>query len=151
MDDKGTSINTSRVFISGILFAVIGQIVHTLGAFAGMKYYLIPDYFPVWSKVMMPAAGPPPASFYAYSILFGLIVGMLFALVYSVIRNSVPGLTTAKKGIVYGLLVFLIAGFPTSLSLYLLINLPTALIVMWAAEGLIVNLLGGIVIAWLNK
>lgn len=144
-------ISLWRVFASGVLFAVIAQVVHTVCSFLGMSFYTNPDYFAVWSKIMMPTAGPPPASFYAYSILFGLLGGILFALVYAVLKGGIPVRSIAKRGLLYGFLIFLVGGIPGYLSLILLINLPFALVVLWALETLIIDLLGGIIVAWLNQ
>ena len=140
-------INAWRVFWAGVLFAVLAQIIHTVGAFLTMGYYTMPDYFAVWSNIMMPAAGPPPNSFYVYSIIVGIVSGILIALVYGVVKGSVPGRTAAKRGLNYGLLVFLVGGIPGYLSILLLINLPALLILYWAIETLIVNLVGGMIIA----
>jgi hypothetical protein len=136
-----------RIFGAGILYAIVAQVINTLGAFLSMGYYLMEEYFPVWSKVMMPAAGPPPSSFYVYSIGFGVLMGMLFALVYSVIKSGVPGKTAVKKGLVYGLLVFLVAGIPLYLTLYLLIYLPAGLLWIWAVSSLIAYLVSGVITA----
>jgi len=140
-------LNAFRIFWAGVLFAVLAQIVHTIGAYLSMSYYTMPQYFPVWSKIMMPTAGPPPTSFMLYSLLFGLISGILIALVYGVVKNSVPGNTAAKKGLNYGLLLFLVAGIPGYLSMLLLINLPAMLLLFWAFEMLIVDLIGCMIVA----
>ncbi len=145
------AINWKRVIIAGIVFVIIAQIVHTGFAFLSMDYYLDETYFPVWSKIMMPGPGPPPAEFMYYSIFFGLIGGILFALVYAVIGIHSPGNTVANKGLMYGFLIFLVAGIPGALSMFLLINLPAMLIVTWAIENLIIYLIGGVVTAKLVK
>ena len=137
-------ISVPRVIGAGIIFAAIGQIVHNLGSIMTMGFYLDPAYFPVWSRLMMPTAGPPPMTFFYYSMAFGIINGILLALVYAVIRNGVPGVRT-KRGATYGFLVFLVAGLPGTLSLYLLVNLPSALIAYWAFENLIIYVIGGAV------
>jgi hypothetical protein len=140
-----------RILAAGILYAIVSQVINTLGAFFSMGYYLMEEYFPVWSKVMMPAAGPPPSSFYVYSICFGVLMGMLFAIVYSVIKSGVPGRTAVKKGLVYGLLVFLVAGIPLSLTMYLLIYLPAGLLWIWAVTSLIAYLVSGVITAKICK
>ena len=145
------NINIWRVLISGVIFAVISQIVHTIGSIATMKYYLMGEYLPVWSRIMMPNAGPPPASFFAYGVAFALITGILLAIVYNMISKSISGKSAAKKGLMYGLLLFFAAGIPGALSMYLIINLPIALIISWTVEGLAIYLLGGMVIAKINK
>lgn len=140
-----------RVFLAGLLFAVLAQVIHTIGAYLTMSYYMMPEYFSIWSKIMMPTAGPPPTSFMVYSLLFSLISGILIALVYGIVKNSVPGKTTAKKGLNYGLLLFLVAGIPGYLSMLLLINLPALLLLYWVFETLILDLIGCIIIARIMK
>lgn len=140
-----------RVILAGILFAVLGQIVNTLSAFLTMSYYTNPAYFALWSKIMMPGPGAPPSSFYLYSILFAIIIGILVALVYGVLKNSVPGKMIAKKGLNYGLLVFLVGGIPGYLMMLLIINLPAGLVLSWAFSSLIIDLIGGMIIAWIMR
>lgn len=130
-----------------MVFAVIAQIVHTAGAMLMMKYYQDPAYFAVWSRLMMPAEGPPPPSFTYFSLSFGLVGGILFALVYDIVRSSFAGETYARKGLYFGALVFLVSGIPGFLSLYLLINLPAVLLLEWAFEGLLVDLAAGVAVA----
>lgn len=135
-----------KIILAVIVFAIISQVIHGIGVYLEMDYYLIEEYFPVWSKIMMPAAGPPP-TFYIYSIGFAVITGFFFMIVYGIVRNSIPGKTAVKKGLNYGFLIFLVGGLPGYLALILLINLPAILIVYWAIEGLITNLINGAVIA----
>lgn len=135
-------LSVARVIVAGVVFAIISQLIHSLGSIPTMGFYTDPTYFHVWSKVMMPAEGPPPTSFFYHSITFGIITGILLASAYAIIRGGVPG-TGTKRGLIYGLLVFMAAGVPSSLSLYLLINLPPALIAYWALENLAIYLIGG--------
>lgn len=128
---------------ASVLYVIISQIIHTLAAFLTMKYYLLEEYFPVWSKIMMPKEGPPPATFYYYSLGFGLISAMLFVLVYWILKNGLPGKTLAKKGLIYGLLVCLVATIPGYLSMIMLINLPLALVISWAVECLVIYVIVG--------
>ena len=144
-------INIGKLMLAAVLFLVIAQIIHSLCAFCGMCYYIDPTYCQVWSKIMMPIPGPPPASFMLYSILFNFITGLLFSLVYVIIKSGIPGTSNIKKGLMYGLFVFLVAGIPGSLGLILLINLPLCLISLWLVEGLIIDLLGGIIVASINR
>lgn len=140
-------MNPVKLILSGIVFAVIAQIIHSLEAIATMGYYLKPEYFAVWSKIMMPKAGAPPTEFYALSILFAIVSGILYAIVFRKIQNSLPGKTLVKKGSFFGVILFLAAGIPSALSMILLINLPLELIVSWAFTSLIIYIIGGIAIA----
>lgn len=143
-------INLLKLIISAIVITIVAQIIHSIGAGFGMKYYMDPQYCFVWSKIMMPEAGPPPASFMIYSLILGLISSILFVLVYVIIHLAVSGKTPVSKGLVYGILVFLVGGLPGRLSLILLVNLPTGLIIMWTIEGLIINLINGMIVAKMN-
>jgi len=144
-------ISWPRILAVAILYAIVGEIVMTLGAMADMNYYFDPGYFAVWSKLMMPAAGPPPAEFYYFGIAFQLVTGFLFAIVYRVIKGSVPGKGWKNKGLMYGFLIFLVAGIPMSMTLYLLINLPVGLLLSWMLQSLVVYLIMGLVAAKLVK
>lgn len=144
-------ISYLRVLVAAIVFAVVSYIVHFVGALIEMPYYLIEEYFPVWSKVMMPAAGPPPMSFHVYSILFGFVSALMFVLVYAFIKQGIPSRSRMSRGMVYGVLVFMLASIPSFLSMYLLINLPLMLLVSWTIQGLVIFLLGGIITAYIVK
>ncbi len=139
------------MLLAAICFAVMAQVIHTAGAFLAMSYYTDPAYFPVWSKLMMPANGAPPAEFFLLSIVFSFIEAIMFAGAYSVLMKAIPGKGTIMKGMNYGAILFLVAALPGTLSMSLLINLPVELLGMWAIENLVVLLLGGIIIAKLVK
>ena len=139
------------VAITALVYMVVAQVIHTISSILTMGYYTAEQYFPVWSKVMMPNAGPPPASFYVYALLYAFIGGLMFVIVYNVVKESIPGKSALKKGVGYGVLAFAIAGIPMTLTLHLLINLPAALIVAWAFEGLVIYVLNGIITAKINK
>jgi hypothetical protein len=140
-----------KVVITVIIFAILAQIIHSASAYFTMDYYTNPDYSGVWSSLMMPEDGAPGINFYITSILFSLIGAMLYTIVYIIIRASIPGRSYFKKGLFYGLFLFLIAGIPGFLSLYLLINLPTILLYIWVLENFIVYIIGGVVIAEINR
>ena len=144
-------MNWARVFLGAIVYLIIGQVMHTVSSILTMDYYTDPNYFAVWSKIMMPGMGPPPTEFYVYSILSSFIVGLIYSYVYVRVKEIMKG-TAMKKGMKYGLAIFLMAGIPFFLSVYLLVNLPLGLLVYWLIiDGLLTYLLGGMAIAWLSK
>ena len=140
-----------KIVLSGFLFAIAAFVIHMIGAMLAMGYYKMPEYASVWSKLMMPSAGAaPPLFFSLYSLLFGFIGGVLFAIVYDVLMGGIPGKKT-NKGLAFGFLIFLVAGIPSYLSMLLLINLPAGLIAMWTLENLAVYLVGGMIVAWIIR
>lgn len=139
-----------KFIIAGIVFAIIAQIIHTVESMLTMSFYTDPAYFAVWSKIMMPGEGAPPTEFYIYSIIFGIIAGIIYAMIYSMINKSIPGKTITNKGLYFGFLLFLV-GIPWSLTMYLLINLPTLLLVAWSITSLVIDLIFGVIAVKLIK
>ena len=132
-----------KIIAAAVVYMIISIVFRTIESMMTMDYYMDEAYFPVWSKIMMPTAGPPPIEFTYTSIIFAFIGGLLFAGVYNVIAKGVPGKTVLRKGINYGLLIWIVAGIPFSLSMVLLINLPIDLIAFWTVTTLIIYLLAG--------
>jgi hypothetical protein len=149
---KGTK-NTPPVRFVGaaIVVTVVSYIINTIGAFATMDYYFDPAYFSVWSKIMMPTAGPPPQEFAIYSLILGFIAALLFVFVYGRVKSVFNGKNAMKSGMCYGMLVFLVGTLPGMFSMSLLINLPAGLLVAWTIFGLIMNMVGGVIVAKMMK
>jgi hypothetical protein len=144
-------MDIKKFLLAAALFTAVAQIVHTIGAVLSMGYYTDPAYFSVWSKVMMPAAGPPPAGFYLISIGFGFLTALIFVYMFDILKKSVPGKDYLRKGLSYGALLFLLATVPSSFSMLLLINLPFGLVASWAVEELVIMLAGGILMAKITE
>ncbi|OGI14756.1 hypothetical protein A3K63_02675 [Candidatus Micrarchaeota archaeon RBG_16_49_10] len=135
-----------KFLVIAVIFAVISQGIHTIAAFLEMKYYLMPEYFSVWSKLMMPGPGPPPLSFTLLSVLVGTVTAVIYSFAYLLVMKWIPGSSSLKKGANFGLMLFFVGVLPGYLALMLLINLPLQLIFYWMVEGLIINVLAGILI-----
>jgi len=140
--------NFWKAVLAVIIMIVIAMIINTVIAQFTMSYYEDPAYFGVWSKLMMPVEGPPPASFFLYSALFQLIAAVFFVLVFYLLGSAVPG-RKAVRGLIYGVLIFLVGSFPGMLSSFLLVNLPIGLVLWWMLSGLIIGLLAGLFTALL--
>ncbi|MFA6490158.1 MAG: hypothetical protein WCT52_05785 [Candidatus Micrarchaeia archaeon] len=146
-------MNYAKLFIAALAFAIISQLVHTVGAVADMGYYTDPANAGLWSKVMMPAAAPPGIEFFAVSILFSLITGAIFADAYSLTKH----LFAAKKsfrsdkywniGLKFGMFLFMLTSLTGAMSMFLLFALPFGLLVSWLAQGLVVCLASGVAFA----
>ena len=139
-----------NIFISAILFALISVVVHTIGAFASMDYYMNPAYFPLWSTLMMPGPNPPGTEFYVASFACAIVVGGIFAAAFSMLRKSIPG-TDLRKGADYGLLLFILVQIPYVLTDFLLLAVPVTVLLAWALESLIIYVLAGLVFSKLIR
>jgi hypothetical protein len=140
------SFSWTKVLLAGIAFGVISEVLHTVDSIFTMGYYTDPQYFAIWSKVMMPTNGPPPASFFVLTILLSIITGLILAYVFAVVRSSLKQSSALKTGIAYGAFVFLLTA-PVLLSTYVMIAIPPMLLADWAVWSFIISLVGCTAIA----
>ncbi len=133
-----------KVFLAAIIYLIIAVILRQLEVVLTMKYYLMPQYFGIWSKVMMPTAGPPPTSFMVLSLLFTLVTGIVLASFFACIKEILGGGYWKKVFNFTGIVISLMLVF-AYLPMYLLINLPLGLLVWWFVTGTITLFLGAAV------
>jgi hypothetical protein len=131
----------NKILLSGSIFAVISFVIHQIEAFLTMKYYLMPQYFGLWSKLMMPSAGPPPASFMITSFIFTLITGVSLALIYYYLKDHLP--EQKNKRIFYFADLMIATSFIFStLPMYLMLNVPLGLLISWFFSNAIILTIG---------
>jgi hypothetical protein len=141
-------MNWKNIGIAAVAYALISTVVHAAGAIADMGYYANPVYSAVWSSIMMPGPAPPPAGFYLLSVCASLAMGAIFAYGYSLVcrafvsnrafRAEPPWKTGAK----YGIFAFALSGL-TTLTLPLILNVPSGIALSWTVQSLLAFLLAG--------
>ena len=134
-----TKINWGKTLVVGLIYMVVATLVRQIEAILTMKYYLDPQYFGVWSKLMMPQAGPPPISFFMTSAIMTLGTGISLVIVYYYMRAILPA--KRKERIFY--FADLMIGFNFIFFLlptYLLFNVPVGLLVSWFVSSFIILL-----------
>jgi sterol desaturase/sphingolipid hydroxylase (fatty acid hydroxylase superfamily) len=135
------------IIIAAFLFTLTSQLVIMFESAATMDIYLMPEYFPVWSKLMMPDMGPPPLTFFVISVLVSFALALIYAVVFRIVAHGIPG-EGITKGLAYGLILFFLSGVPSLLGMFLLINLPAKFFIAGTVSALASSLIGGIIIAW---
>lgn len=143
-------INLKKFFLSGILFTVVATVIHQIEAFLTMKYYLMPEYFGVWSKLMMPKAGPPPAEFFITSLVFSLVTGLGITAIYYYLRGHLPENKTKRIFYFADLMVGTSFLFST-LPIYLMLNVPTGLLISWFISNFIIMTIASWIIVKIVK
>lgn len=139
---------SAKIILGAIAYVMIAFVISLLSSYLTMNYFTDPNYFAVWSKIMMPRAGPPPTSFYYYSITFAFIGGLILSFIYSRIQGIFKNKSVMQKGLRFAIGMSLVSAIPFFMNMYLLINLPLGLLVSWLIfNGLLVNLFAGIAIA----
>lgn len=139
-------LHWKQIFTSGLIVSVVMMVVHEAEAFISLKYYMDPSYFPVWSTLMMPNAGPPPIGFFGLSFLFTLATAVTMAAVFDFTKalfgkgywKRVIGFTDIMVG-----LTIVFAYFP----MYLMIRLPVGLLATWTLTSFVAIFLGSMIFA----
>ncbi len=132
-----------RVLLSGFIYTVMANFVHIIEAFLTRSDYTMPEYAGVWSKLIMPHAGQPSPQFIALSLLFGLIVGFFLAFVYVAIQDVLPKPPWSRSFSFAGLLIGLELVLYI-LPVYLLFNVPVALLISWTISYSVIFILASL-------
>lgn len=68
-------------------------------------------------------------------VIYDFVVGFILSYVYSVLKSAVPG-AGLQKGVIFGLLVFLVGTIPGLGMTYLTMNIRNKLLIVWLINGL---------------
>lgn len=145
---KGISVK--KVLLFGIIFAAISFVIHQIEALLTIKYYMMPAYFGVWSKLMMPTNGPPPTSFMITSLVFGFVTGVSVCLIYYYLRDHLPN-DMFKRTFYFADLMIATSFVFSTLPMYLMINVPLGLIISWFISNFIIITIGSWILVKIVK
>ena len=127
-----------RGILSGIAFGIIGEIFgFIIYGVLFMKW--ISESHQVWRPMesMHMRIGMPLADIFG-----GLMVALAFAILY----KGIPG-TGIKKGLIFGLILWLITRLAGELFFYVMSPIPFMLVIAGWIHGLIVGAIGGMAVA----
>jgi hypothetical protein len=127
-----------KVGLTGLLAGVVLFVLGNLGYFATKGFY-IQTAPGLWKAMPMPG-------WLIQLFLWNLVTGILFAMMFQLVKTALPRGRVAS-GFVYGLLLWLVGTTPGMISTYLTIAMPTALVLTWWIQGLVSNVIIGWVIA----
>jgi hypothetical protein len=149
-DSKPVSYNNhfdkSRILIASFVFLIISQLLHIGGLTVSMDYYTHPNYYEVWSPLLISFGNINTGiSFFYMSIIFGFIGAIIFVSIFAMLGSSIPG-SAIKKGLTFGFVIFLIANVPGTLSMFLLLAIPLEIVILWTLESFLSYIIGGAVI-----
>jgi len=144
-------ISWGKVLAATASFAVIDSVLRQVEAFATMKYYLMPEYFTVWSTIMMPKAGPPGVAFFVAAFIGSLLGGLVMALAYYLLsENHLSGNIWQKAGqftLKMNVILLVFSYYP----MWLMVRLPLVLIISWFIAGVVVVFLSALAFAKIFK
>ena len=123
-------VEWKKVILASVFFTIIAFVVRQIESIFTIKYYTMPAYFGTWSKLMMPAAGPPPLSFMMTSFVFTFATALSLALVYVYLKGFLPE-DDKKRMITFTDLLVGLSIVLFTLPVYLLFNVPVQLLISW--------------------
>lgn len=133
-------LSWKKILLVGFIYTIFTTIVHQLEAIMMMKYYQMPAFFGVWSKLMMPNAGPPPPQFMIVSTIMNFYSGLAIAIIYYYIRSLLPK-QFWKRIFFFADLMIATSFIFFTLPSYLLFNLPIQLLFSWFISSFIIIVL----------
>jgi len=145
--EKPKSCGIPRMVGIAVLLMIIGFVLRMVESILTMDYYMDPAYFSVWSKLMMPTAGPPPMEFFLASLASGFVIAFIYTWFFHYIRPVLADGNWMRTGACFGLLLFLVTTLTGTLGMALIVNLPLSLMAIWAFTGLLIDLIYGLVLA----
>ena len=86
-----------------------------------------------------------------WSNLFSLIANILFVLGFAWLYKGIPGSTGVKKGIIYGLIIWLVAALPGMGSMPFYMTIASGVVVYWVIQALVINLIRGAIVGAIYK
>lgn len=131
-------MRTLRGILGGVAFGIIGEI------FGWLIYGVI---FMRWTKEVSQLWRPMESLHWRFGMpLADIFSGLMIALVYAIFYKGIPG-SGLKKGLMFGLVLWLIVRFAGELFWYAMSPVPFMLVLAGWLHGLIVMSLGGLAIA----
>lgn len=143
-------ISWKKVIITGAIFTVISFVLRQIEALLTMKYYMMPEYFGLWSKTMMPEAGPPPITFMITSLVFTLVTGISLSLIYYYLKDHLPK-EEVKRAFYFADLMIGTSFVFFTLPVYLLFNVPFGLLATWFVSTFVILTAGSWVMVKIIK
>ena len=129
---------------------MISFVIHQIEAILTIKYYMMSAYSGVWSKLMMPGNGPPPASFMITSLIFSFVTGISVSLIYYYLRDHLPS-NLFKRTFYFADLMVATSFVFSTLPMYLMFNVPLGLLISWFISSFVILTIGSWVLIKIVK
>src|SRR3990170_2566365 len=127
-----------RGILGGISFGIIGEI------FGFLIYGVL---FMKWSEQASQLWRPMESLHWRIGMpLADIFSGLMVALAYAILYKGIPG-TGIKKGLIFGLILWLITRLAGELFFYVISPIPLMLVIAGWIHGLIVGAAGGMAVA----
>ena len=140
-------INIKKTIVIGVIIGIVSMVYSWLTCgwlFSGI-YRIEPTN--IWK---FSADTALPVGQMIFMFLANILLGVILAGVYAYIKGGIPG-SGIKKGLCFGLIVWLVGTLPGLFATYMFITIAGAVIWYWLVMGLIKYLILGVIIAKMIK
>lgn len=136
-------MNTKKFLIAAIAVWIINGVFGwlTCGWLFNWVYQLPPN---IWKT------SEEMSSNLVWMNLAGILSAAAFVLVFAVIYKGIPG-EGAKKGLIYGFLVWLVSSFSGLITMPLYMTIATTVVIYWIINHLIISLITGAIVGMIYK
>lgn len=138
-------MNIKRIAIASVVIWIIGSVLGmlTCGWLFNWVYSIPPI---IWkTPVELMTLGNMIGSY-----LLGLLISVIFVVVFAVLYRGIPG-RGVKKGLMYGLLVWLVGAVSGLITTPFYMTIATTVIIYWIIQALVLNLINGAIVAAIYK
>ena len=130
-----------KIIIGGLLAGAFMLLMGMLfGALSSEIYKLSPKVF--WK--------PMGGDWFTKVLVYDLASGLIFAWVFSIVKSSLPGPRLAK-GLMFGIMMFMIGPFHALWMSYLVIAIRTKLLGIWMINGLVNYVFSGLIFELIDQ
>lgn len=139
-------MNTKRFILAALVVWIVSAVLRLLTCGWLFKWvYELPPV--IWESVEAMST----TSGLVGSYLVALVIAIVFVGVYAKIKSGIPGETNLKRGLAYGLIVWLVSGFSGIISMPFYMTVSTTVVIYWVIQLLVVNLINGALVAVIYK
>lgn len=137
-------MKTTKILLAGVAINFVSFLV------GGGSYFLFGGVFNLEPRAIWkwtPAQGfNMPAKWWVILFLLNLVLAIAFAFIYALIEKGLPG-QGLKKGLSFGLIVWIVGPIPALITMYLMINIATGALIYFTLQSLVEWLIYGAVIS----
>lgn len=134
MNEWFKNIKFAAILWATLSYAIISTVIHQIESIFTMGYYKMPEYFGVWSKLMISDEGAPKPIFFVMSMIFAIITGFILASTYFFIKDHLSQ-GYWRKVLSFTLLLSVISLATFTLPSILLFNVPILMMFYWFLSG----------------
>ena len=136
-------IKWSKILLAGIIASIVRYIINT-----GFGAYFMDLYDPtsgLWRAMMTP-------DWYTGVIISTIIISFLAVFAYVAVNKALGSKKElAKKGLKFGLIVWLVRDITGSTMTYVFMPVSFTLVLSWAISGFIISMINGLIVAKIYK